>query len=204
MDVRVADATVNAFAPALKEPTDRFTVTSTATAKGAQPAAPRLRPTPHGISVDAPDPLQSLLLRVPEGVTLVVDSRRGDVNVTNISGSARVTIHEGNGHIIVGGTAEASADRGNLSVTMGATSWNGTLHLTDQQGDIVIWITETAAFNVHLHTDNGTLFSDFDLRGTSQGKSETIDGAVNGGSASRLDVYARAGAIRLLRLHPEA
>jgi hypothetical protein len=204
MNVRVENATVNAFAPMLKDPKDRFTVSPTATGKGNQPPAPLMRPIPHGVSIVAPDPLASLLLRVPEGVTLVVDSKHGDVNITNIPGSARVTVHEGDGHIIVGETAEASADKGNLSVTMGATSWPGTLHFSDKQGDIVIWITETAKFDVHLHTDNGTLFSDFDLRGVSEGKAETIDGKVNGGSDSRLDIYTANGAIRLLRLHPEA
>jgi hypothetical protein len=67
-----------------------------------------------------------------------------------------------------------------------------------------VWINENAAFDVHLHTDRGTLFTDFDLRGTSQGGSETIDGRVNGGGSHGIDIETSAGQIRLLRLHPQA
>jgi hypothetical protein len=48
------------------------------------------------------------------------------------------------------------------------------------------------------------LFTDFNLRGTSQGRSETIDGDVNGGGTRSIDIETQAGAIRLLKLHPQA
>jgi DUF4097 and DUF4098 domain-containing protein YvlB len=47
------------------------------------------------------------------------------------------------------------------------------------------------------------LFTDFDLRGTSSGRAETIDGSVNGGTAQRIDVETSSGAIRLLRMQPQ-
>jgi hypothetical protein len=204
MHVRIASGTLNVFAPAAGEPHDRFTVAATALAK-TTPAAPRMRPEKNGVRVEAPDPLGDLLVRVPDGVDLDVDSRGGDVHVTNISGNARVRAERGNVQIIVPGYVEASVGTGRLSATMGALQWPGTLHFATGTGDIELWVNENAKFHVRMHTANGTLFSDFDLRGTSTGSTETIDTDVNGGGgAQSIDIETNAGAIRLLKLHPEA
>jgi len=204
MEVRVASTTLSAFAPAVGEPSNRFTVSATAMAKGTPPPAPTVRPNRTGIVVDAPDRLADLLVRVPSGVTLVVHSQSGDVRVTNIPGPANLFAGNGNVQAIVPGYASASTVTGNLGITVGGTSWPGTLVFRSGRGDVVVWVNEQAKFRVRMHTDDGTLFTDFDLRGTSSGASETIDGAVNGGSAQRIDVETRAGTVRLLRLHPEA
>lgn len=203
MNVRVAQATVNVFQPVAGEPRNRFTVSATALAK-TNPPAPRMRPAAHGVDVGSTDPLAALLVRVPDGVNVDVDSRGGDVHVTNIQGNARVRALHGSVQIILPGYAEASVGTGRLSVTIGATQWPGTLHFSTVSGDIEVFVNENAKFHVRMHTANGTLFSDFDLRGTSAGSTETIDAAVNGGSAQSIDIETNAGAIRLLRLHPEA
>jgi hypothetical protein len=202
MVVHVADARFNAYQPASGQRRDLFTVAATALPKST-PAAPRLRVAPRGVIVDARAPLASLLVRVPDEVNLIVESRHGDVNVTDISGNARVVALAGNVDLMLPGYAQVAVGVGNLSVTMGATSWPGTLHFSTQRGDVVLRVIGKAAFEVHLHTDDGTLFTDFALRGGSQGRSETIDGAVNGGGGQRIDVRTHAGAIRLLRLQPQ-
>jgi hypothetical protein len=204
MTVRVGQAPFSAFAPAAGEPRDRFTVAATALKKDAAPAAPKIRPARGGIVVQAADPLRGLLVRVPDDVSLVVDSQRGDVQVTNITGNARIHADHGDVQVNLLGYAEAVAGVGNVSVSMGSTDWPGTLHFGTGKGDVEIWVNENAAFSVYLHTDNGTLFTDFDLRGTSTGRSETISGRVNGGGTHRIDVRVTDGPIRLLRLHPEA
>lgn len=205
LTVRVAKATVNAFQPAAGEPRNRFAIAATAIGKNAPPAAPRLRAVPgRGVSVQADAPLANLLVRVPDGVTLVVDSRQGDVHVTDIRGNASIVAMQGDVQAMLPGYAQVRAGRGNVTVTMGSTGWPGTLHFSTGQGDVQVWINENAAFDVHLHTDRGTLFTDFDLRGTSQGGSETIDGRVNGGGSHAIDIETSAGQIRLLRLHPQA
>jgi hypothetical protein len=204
MTIRIADATLAAYQPAAGEPRDRFTVSATARGKAMQPP-PKIRPAGKGIVVDAVQPLASLLVRVPDGVALIVDSRHGDVNVTDVKGSARIVAAGGNVRVFMrDGYAQAATESGNVSVAMGATSWPGTLRFSAQNGDVEVSVQETAAFRVHLHTSNGTLFTDFNLRGTSQGASETIDGAVNGGGRQRIDVEVTRGSIRLLRLHAQA
>jgi hypothetical protein len=204
MDVRTAGGTVSAFAPAAGQPRDRFTVSATALKSDAPPAPPKIRAGRDGLRVDMLQPLGSLLLRVPDGVALAIKSSQGDVHVTNITGVVEVSAEKGDVQIMVPAYAQASVGDGNLSATMGSTNWPGTLHFSIRHGDAEVWVNENTAFHVRLHTDNGMLFSDFDLRGTSHGHSETIDGMINGGGPRSIDIETHAGAIRLLKLHPQA
>lgn len=201
--VRVDSATVNAYQPATGQRRDLFTIAATALPRGTPPPPPHLRAAPLGLVVRAPGTLESLLVRVPDGVNLVVESRGGDVNVTDITGNARVVAQRGNVDVKLSGYAQAAVGRGNLSVMMGATDWPGTLHFSTQRGDVEVWIRANAAFGVHLHTNDGVLFTDFGLRGTSNAAAETIDGSVGGSSTHRIYVETSAGAIRLLRLQPQ-
>ena len=186
------------------DPADRFTIAATAQAGEAQPPAPTIRMDGNGIIVDATGTLAYLLVRVPQGVGLVVHSRSGNVNVTDISGDVDVHATSGNVKIMVSGRAQASTQNGSVEVTMGATSWTGTLRDSSKSGDVTVYIPETAAFQARLHTDDGTLFTDFGLTGSSQGSNETIDSPVNGGGAFGVDVETHRGTARLLRLTPQA
>ncbi len=203
LTVHIGHATLNAYQPENGQRRELFTVAATAMAKGTPPPAPRLRVTRGGVLVDAPGALASLLVRVPDGANLDVRSDDGDVNVTDIRGNARVAAAHGNVTLMLPGYAEATVGQGNLTVTIGSLDWPGILHFSTSRGDVVLRIPAAASFGVHLHTDDGTLFTDFGLRGTSQGRSETIDGTVNGDASRRVDVEAGSGAIRLLRLQPQ-
>ncbi len=203
LEVRVARATLDVYQPERGQPRNLFTVASTAQAKATPPPAPRLRVTPRGVIVNAPNPLQSLLVRVPDAVNLAVQSTQGDVNVTDIRGGAAVVAAHGNVTMMLPAYGEASVGQGNIDATIGSTDWPGTLHFSTMRGDVVLRVRADAAFVAHLHTGAGTLFTDFPLRGTSQGQSETIDGSVNAGETRRIDVETSAGSIRLLKLQPQ-
>jgi hypothetical protein len=205
MVVNVASGVLNAFKPAQGDPEDRFTIAATAaTGASPMPAAPRIRPNGNGIVVDATAPLANLLVRVPQGVDLVVNSRSGNVNVTDISGNVQVHAGTGDVKIMVAGRAQATTEKGSIDATMGPNAWPGTLQFSSGDGDVTVYVLETAAFHARLHTDDGTLFTDFDLRGTSQGNNETIDAPVNGGGAFGVDIETKHGTARLLRLAPQA
>ncbi|MGC1379985.1 MAG: DUF4097 family beta strand repeat-containing protein, partial [Candidatus Baltobacteraceae bacterium] len=165
---------------------------------------PHLRATGGGVVVTAPPRLASLLVRVPESVDLVVDSRDGDVNVTDITGNAQIVAARGNVTVMLPGYAQVQVGEGNVTVTMGATEWPGTLRILTRRGDVQLRINPKAAFDVRMHTGDGTLFTDFGLRGTSQANAETIETSVNGGGPHRIDLETGAGAVRLLRLEPQA
>ncbi len=203
MTVRVAAANVGVYQPAIGEPRTKFTVAATALGN-VPPAAPHIAPEPGGIAIDAPDPLAQLLLRVPDGVRLDLRVGRGHVELTNLTGSAIVHDDDGDVQILVPGTAQASVGTGSIRATLGATHWRGTLHFSARTGNVTVWINEKARFVARLHTDRGTLFSDFNLRGNSSGTSETIDEAVNGGSKRAVQITVHSGSIRLLRLSPQA
>ena len=204
MTVNIESGVVNAFKPAQGDPSNRFTISATAEENGAEPPPPKVHPNGSGIIVDATGKLGYLLVRVPQDVDLVVHSQNGNVNVTDISGNVDVHATTGNVKIMVSGRAEATTGNGNVDVTMGATSWTGTLHDSSQNGDVTVYIPAPAAFHARLHTDDGTLFTDFGLTGTSQGSNETIDAPVNGGAPFGVDLFSRRGAVRLLRLTPQA
>ena len=202
MTVRVENATVNVYQPASGQRRDSFTIEATAP-RGSPPPAPRVRAVAGGVAVSAKGRLATLLVRVPDGTSLSVESERGDVNVTDISGNARVTAGSGNVRIMLPGYAQAAVGNGTVAVTMGATQWPGTLRFSSGGGDVEVRISAKASFNAHLHTDSGTLYTDFGLRGTSNGSAETIDGSVNGGGGHGIDIRTSSGAVRLLKLQPQ-
>ncbi len=201
--VHIAGGIVNAYAPREGQPADAYTIQAFAPESGPAPAAPRIRPISQGIEVDAPA-MRVLLVRVPENVDLTVVSQNGDVNVTDISGNANVTLHNGNGEIMIPGYAQASVTgAGDLKVILGALTWPGTLHFSAEQGDVNVSINENARFHAFLHTGDGTIFTDFNLRGTSRGSSETIDSDVNGGGPRSVSVLSQSGTVRLLQQAPQ-
>ena len=201
--LRIAAGSVNAYAPAAGEPDDRFTIAATATSDTDYPSPPSVRPRGKGIEVTA-GVLDALLVRVPRGVNLSVDSQKGDVSATDIDGNADVRAAAGSVRVMLPGYARVAVGKGNVNVTMGATSWPGTLTFSTGDGDVVVFVNENASFHVRMHTGDGALFTDFDIRGSSRGTSETIDANVNGGGSDRIDIEAVRGSIRLLKLNPQA
>jgi hypothetical protein len=203
LNVRIAAGSVTAYAPAVGDPPDRFTISATGTSDTDYPAPPAIRPMGKGVDVTA-GALQTLLVRVPHGVNLSVDSKRGDVSATNIDGNADVRAAQGSVRIMLPeGYARVAVGKGNVNVTMGAASWLGTLPFSTGDGDVVLFVNENARFHIRIHTADGSIFTDFDVRGTSAGTSETIDANVNGGGPGGIDVEAARGSIRLLKLSPQ-
>ena len=203
MQVRVASATLNVYAPEKSQKRNLFTISATAMPKGTPPPPPQLRPGPHGVAVSAPNPLAVLLVRVPDRVDLDVASLNGDVNVTDVTGNVRVIAGHGNVNIMLPGYAQASVNDGNIQAIIGSTSWPGTLRFFTGRGDVELRINPSTPMHVHLHTGGGgALFTDFGLTGTSNGSEETIDSTINGGGRG-IDVETTSGSIRLLRLQPQ-
>jgi hypothetical protein len=205
LSVDVAQGDVNVYRPEKGQPSDRFTIAATAQSGEAQPASPTIRPSVYGVSVTVKTTIGSLLVRVPDGVHCIVRDKQGDVRVTDITGSIDVEDGQGNVTIMVPGYAQASTQQGSVNATFGAAKWPGTLRFTSQQGDVNVYVPATTAFQAYLHTGDGTVFSDFPgLRGTSQGKGETVTAPVNGGASQGVYIETGKGVARLLRLTPQA
>ncbi|HVA26798.1 MAG TPA: hypothetical protein VNF68_01360 [Candidatus Baltobacteraceae bacterium] len=207
MTVVSAHAAINVYKPAIGEPPDRFTVATMVKGQAPDVVTPKIRRSGRGVIVDIPDPGidgYGVLIRVPDRVNLVIDSKQGNVNVTDINGNVDVKAGTGNVKIMVPGFARASVVTGNLDVTMGTATWPGTLRFSAGTGDVNVYVPEIAKFHARMHTDDGMLFTDFPLRGTAHGRSETIDANVNGGSPFGVDIESHAGTVRLLQLSPQA
>lgn len=215
MTVRTANGAVSAYAPTVGQPKDRYTVSGFGKAgssngliekRGRDLTLCQAAPPPAaGCLQGDPAPIAPLpfLVRVPDRVFLDVRTLHGAINVSDITGNVNARSNDGNVKIMIEGYANASAGNGNVSVTFGSTSWPGTLHFSADNGDVEIYVNAKAAARVHLHTDRGTIFTDFELRGTSRGNSETIDGEIAGGAERAIDVEVRTGSIRMLQLKPQ-
>ncbi|MBV9270701.1 MAG: DUF4097 family beta strand repeat protein [Candidatus Eremiobacteraeota bacterium] len=144
------------------------------------------------------------LLRAPKNTTLSISTQNGSINVEDVD--AVVNAETGTGAINVMSLqyANARTGAGNIQASFGSTDWTGTLHFGATKGDVVVYVNATANSHVHLHTAHGSIFTDFPLRGTSSGQSETIDGVLNGGARRAIDIEVGEGVIRLLQLKPQA
>lgn len=198
--VRNLAGDINAYAPERGESANQYTVAT------YEPAgAPHTVITAHPLLIVAQSqaPGVRFLVRDPSGVALDLATQCGNINVADVEGV--VNAHTGNGDVkmLIPLYGNTSVGKGNTSVIFAATDWPGTLHFTAGTGNIELYVNEHARAHVRLHTDNGTLYSDFDLRGTSSGTSETIDSAINGGAARSIDVEVHEGSIRLMQLKPQ-
>jgi hypothetical protein len=206
MIVGAPQAEINVYKPLNSDPSDRYTVQLMARpdASPLPPPAPLLQSSGRVLRVNAGEAAGAILVRVPDRVALDVRIGDGDVNVTDVTGVVDASTNHGAVKVMVPAYARASSGAGNITVFMGATDWPGVLRFGTQRGDVEVWINATAQFGVHMHTDRGTIFTDFGLTGTSKGTAETIDGAVGGQPATRgVDITVRDGDIRLLQLKPQ-
>jgi hypothetical protein len=195
---------INVYKPAIGDPKDKYTVSLTGPHQTTRMLSGVTRLKGRTLTVDpAVGGARVALIRVPGNVALSVDNAKGPVNITDITGTIVAKTGTGDIKIMVPNYAQASTRDGNITVYTSATKWPGTLHYATQHGTVELWINENAEFRVHLHTDRGTIFTDFDLRGTSKGLSETIDSAVGANPKQGIDVNVGTGDIRVLQLKPQ-
>jgi Putative adhesin len=143
------------------------------------------------------------LVRGPSGAAIDVSTTEGNINVADVDGIVNARTGRGDIKMLIPLYGNASIGSGNMSVVYASTTWPGTLHFTTDNGNIELYVNENARAAVHLHTDNGSIFSDFGLRGTSEGTSETIDSVINGGGPRSINVDVHIGSIRLMQLKPQ-
>lgn len=199
--VRNVQGDIDAYAPERGQPQDQYTVAAYAPANGP---ATKIDVKHLLITADAPAAGTRFLVRGPKGGTMDLSTQQGNINVADFEGI--VDAHTGRGDIkmLIPMYGNASIGTGNMSVIYASTDWPGTLHFTTGTGNVELYVNENAKSRVHLHTDNGNIFSDFPgLRGTSSGNSETIDSFINGGGPRSIDVEVKTGSIRLMQLKPQ-
>lgn len=195
---------INVYKPAIGDARDKYTIKLNAPHPTTQMLSNIVTKRGSTLVVDPSiGGTKTALVRVPDKVELSVVNANGPVNITDISGTIVARTGKGDIKIMVPSYAQASARDGNVTVYMSATQWPGALRYSTQTGSVELWINENAEFGVRLHTDRGTISTDFPLRGTSKGLSETIDSAVGSNPKQSIDVNVTDGDIRLLQLKPQ-
>lgn len=192
---------IDAYAPQRNQPADQYTI-QTFSAPSVAPVS--LRTAPLLISATAPQPGVRFLVRGPKGGTMNLSTGSGNINVADFEGI--VNAHTGKGDIkmLIPMYGNASIGTGNMTIIYASTDWPGTLHFTVGSGNVQLYVNENAKSDVHLHTGDGEIFSDFPgLRGTSHGNNETIDSYINGGGPRSIDIEVKRGFIRLMQLKPQ-
>ncbi len=192
---------IDAYAPQRGQPADEYTV-----AAYGPPGSVQITKAHLLITATANRPGVNFLLRGPKGGAMDLSTRQGNIHVGDFEGVVNAHTDRGNIAMLIPQYGSASIGTGHMSVIFAATDWPGTLTFSIGTGDVEIYVNEHAQAHMHLHTDNGTIFTDFPprpLKGTSHGTNETLDGTINGGGPRSIDVEARNGTIRVLQLKPQ-
>lgn len=196
---------VSIYAPARGQSSSAFTIDATGPDARrdvtVRREGNRITITTRGLGTD-------LLIRGPRGTTIDVKAANGNVNAADFDGVVNANTNRGDIKMLLPQYGNANAATGNVSVIFASTTWPGTLHFTSGHGDVEIYVNQTAAARVDLIAMNGTIFTDFPLKGTAHGLSEMIDGKINSSPGSAqpkrsLDAFVRNGSIRLLQLKPQ-
>jgi hypothetical protein len=198
--LKVARGNISAYAPERGQPASQYTLEGYGRYARADT---NIRMRGRGLAVTTAGFGTDFLVRGPKGALLDLYTAQGSINVADFDGVVNAQTRQGDIKMLLPQYGNARAGTGNVSVIFASTSWPGTLHLTADHGDVEIYVNENAAAHIHLRTMHGTIFTDFPLRGSASGASETIDGSINGGAKRGIEVYVRDGSIRLLQLKPQ-
>ncbi len=198
--VRNVQGDIDAYAPARGTPQTEYVLWAY-----APPDRPKTIVTMRALLISAQAHTTGVrfLVRAPAGCAMDLFTHQGNINVADFEGVVNARTDRGDVRMLIPRYGNASVGTGNLSVIFASTDWPGTLRFTAATGNAEVYVNEKAKARVHLHTGNGTVFSDFNLRGSSRGASETIDGTLNGGGPRSVDVEVAQGSIRLMQLKPQ-
>lgn len=192
---------VDAYAPERGQPADEYTV-----AAYGPPNSVKITKAPLLVTAQATQPGVNFLLRGPKGGSIDISTQHGDIHVGDFEGVVNAHTDRGNIAMLIPQYGSASIGTGNMSVIFSSTDWPGTLKFTVGNGNVELYVNEHAQARIRLHTDNGTLFTDFPpapLKGSSRGNNETLVGTINGGGPRSIDVEVHNGIIRMLQLKPQ-
>lgn len=201
ISVSAAAGKIEAYPPAANEPKDRYTLEVYRRGNGAPILNVLTSASTHTFATaGAP---ADVLVRIPQGVRAVLRAQRGDIHVSDVNAPVEATALAGDIKIQIPSYADARTQRGNISATLGDANWPGTLRFSSDAGDVEVWVPAIADATVDLHTDRGTIFTDFNLRGTASGQAETITGTIGSGGRRTLVVRTKNGNVRLMKLVPQ-
>jgi len=120
----------------------------------------------------------SLRLRSVNGGNTVVEGVSGDIDVDNTNGA--VTINHVSGSVI------AHALNGKVLVTLDRITPNKAMSFSSLNGDVDVTLPADMKANVKMKTDNGEIYSDFDVKIDASARQPTVEGNKSGGGKYRV------------------
>ena len=199
--VRNVAGNIDAYAPERGQPADEYTVAAYGSRSDVRISKAHLVIVARALA-----PGINFLVRGPKGGAMDLSTQRGDIHVGDFEGVVTAHTDRGNIAMLIPEYGSASVGTGDMSVIFASTSWPGTLKFTVGTGNIELYVNEHAQAHIHMHTDDGSIFTDFPPRSfkpASHGSSETLDGTINGGGPRSIDVEAHRGVVRVLQLKPQ-
>src|SRR5687767_82686 len=149
----------------------------------------------------------NLKLHTVNGGEIVVENIEGDLDVSNVNGGITLTG--------VGGAVNAGTTNGSVRATMTRVTGERPMAFTSLNGTVDVTLPPTTKANLRLRSDNGDVYSDFDVqlapsapivqesRGSNGryriSRNRSIVGAINGGGPDfelrtfNSNVYVRRG-----------
>ena len=143
--------------------------------------------TPGSIDLQVPAKT-SLQLSTVNGGEITVEGVEGELDVKNTNGSVKLTR--------VGGAVVAHALNGNVVAVLDRVTADRPMSFSSLNGNIDVTLPADIKANVKMRSDNGDMYSDFDIRLTASGEVKTertpggkyrvqvdksINGTINGG-----------------------
>jgi len=115
----------------------------------------------------------SLKLRTLNGGKILVEGISGEIDAQNMNGE--VTINN------VSGSVLANSMNGRVTVSLDKVTPNKTMSFSSMNGTIDVTLPADTKANMKMKTDNGEVYSDFDINLTGQGSLKVDDQRSRGG-----------------------
>jgi DUF4097 and DUF4098 domain-containing protein YvlB len=119
-------------------------------------------------------------IEVPLKTNVKLSTMNGDVSVTSVEGVLEVNSVNGELSLAsVAGSVVAHTVNGDVTATLTRADPDAPMAFTTLNGDVDVTLPPTIKANLKLRTDNGDVFSDFDIPATSSRtatRSTTRDG----------------------------
>jgi DUF4097 and DUF4098 domain-containing protein YvlB len=113
-------------------------------------------------------PIQtSLVLRSVNGGTIAVENISGSIDANHTNGGITVTN--------VSGSVLANTTNGNVTVSLNKVSPDKAMSFTSFNGKVDVTLPQDVKANVMMKTNNGEIWSDFDIKLTAGGKPPVVE-----------------------------
>jgi hypothetical protein len=154
----------------------------------------RIEPASKGLNVEESDNTikihsmmaheRDMLIRVPFGTSLKLECMNGgDIKVEHVTGD--IELQNLNGAVTaigVSGSVIAHSLNGRVIVTMDKVTADKPMSFSSLNGDVDVTFPADTRANVRMKTDNGEIFSDFDIKVNPNAQAPVVeDGRAKGG-----------------------